>query len=634
MRAVFLSYASQDVDAARRIADALRASGVEVWFDQRELRGGDAWDAKIRRQIHECALFLPVISQHTQDRREGYFRREWRLAVDRLSDMAEDTPFVLPVCVDDTRERGALVPAAFLNVQWTRLASGATPAAFCERVKSLLAPVEPPAQERPTVLARTASPSAAAQPPADIAPAKSIVVLPFENLSPDPDNAYFADGLTEELIADLSKVRTLRVISRTSAMHFRSTTTPLPGIARELNVRYVVEGSVRRAGNSLRITAQLIEAATDIHLWAEKYSGTLDDVFAMQEEVSRAIVGALRIHLDPAERIRLGRRTVSNVEAYDQWMRARSLAVSYSIRGLEGAIARLQEALTGAPGDPLLTATLAWLHCHSGMMGLGGSGAFALAESWAQRALDLDPEVLQGHLALTLIEIVARGRPREALVHAKRALALNPGDPDANQWLSYLYAAIGRHREALALARALKAMDPAEPLWDLWLAWLFGYDGRLDELATVIDSTRQDLTNPHRLWGMAWACAWLGRRQQAIALLESTNASGCFDSYTQQCILLREALRGNRGAFDKALIPELTESARLDGQVASTLAEYFGLFGDLDATLSWLEQAVSRGWINYPLYARTDPFLESLRGEPRFVAFLERVRDQWEHFEL
>jgi len=137
-RAVFLSYASQDAEPARRIADALRAFGVEVWLDQSELRGGDAWDQKIRRQIHECALFLPVISQHTQERAEGYFRREWKLGVDRTQDMAEDVPFIVPVVIDDTSDAHARVPDKFREVQWTRLPGGETRPVFAERVKALL----------------------------------------------------------------------------------------------------------------------------------------------------------------------------------------------------------------------------------------------------------------------------------------------------------------------------------------------------------------------------------------------------------------------------------------------------------------------------------------------------------------
>jgi hypothetical protein len=211
-KAVFLSYASQDAEATRRIAEALRTAGVEVWFDQAELRGGDPWDAKIRRQIHECALFLPIISQHTQERREGYFRREWKLGVDRLNDMVEGTPFVLPVCVDDTRERGALVPVAFLEVQWTRLPGGETPAAFCERVSDLLAPGRPRAPE-PAAAVRPAE-SASANP----APAASIAVLAFANLSRDPDNEYFSDGISEELLNVLAKILGLRVVARTRAV--------------------------------------------------------------------------------------------------------------------------------------------------------------------------------------------------------------------------------------------------------------------------------------------------------------------------------------------------------------------------------------------------------------------------------
>jgi hypothetical protein len=133
-RAVFLSYARDDADAARRIADALRAFGLEVWFDQSELRGGDAWDAKIRKQIKECALFVPVISAATQERGEGYFRREWKLAVERTHDMAAGVAFMVPVVVDDTRADEATVPEEFLRFQWTRLPHGVPSAEFVEQV--------------------------------------------------------------------------------------------------------------------------------------------------------------------------------------------------------------------------------------------------------------------------------------------------------------------------------------------------------------------------------------------------------------------------------------------------------------------------------------------------------------------
>ena len=145
-QAVFLSYASQDAEAVLRIAEALRAAGVEVWFDQDELVGGDAWDAKIRKQIKDCALFMPVISTNTQARREGYFRIEWRLAAQRTHAMADDTPFLVPIVIDDTRDAEALVPAEFKSVQWTRLSGGETPPAFGARVQRL------PCVDRPGML--------------------------------------------------------------------------------------------------------------------------------------------------------------------------------------------------------------------------------------------------------------------------------------------------------------------------------------------------------------------------------------------------------------------------------------------------------------------------------------------------
>ena len=141
-KAVFLSYASQDAEAARHIAEALRSSGIEVWFDQSELRGGDAWDRQIRKQIHDCALFVAIISAQTDERTEGYFRREWRLAVDRTHDIADDTPFLIPVSIDSTPDATARVPDQFHNLQWTRLPAGETPPAFVERVPRLLSPVK------------------------------------------------------------------------------------------------------------------------------------------------------------------------------------------------------------------------------------------------------------------------------------------------------------------------------------------------------------------------------------------------------------------------------------------------------------------------------------------------------------
>ncbi|MDQ5981117.1 MAG: hypothetical protein QG602_4095, partial [Verrucomicrobiota bacterium] len=370
-RAVFLSYAREDAEAARRIADALRAFGLEVWFDQNELRGGDQWDVKIRGQIKACALFIPIISQCTEERTEGYFRREWKLAVDRTHDMAGSRAFLVPVVIDATPEGGAAVPEEFMKAQWTRLPGGAPSPEFVTQIKRLLeAPRKPTLKEhaRPPTLtpfleqawqAKEAAAQAAVQkqrnrsrwtvgaviavvaaiatavwvgrkpaaspeasapsqptptvapvvvlPPASILPSpsnpaapdsKSIAVLPFANLSADKDNEFFADGVHEDVITSLAKIRDLKVISRTSVLAYRDTASRnLKKIAAELGVANMLEGSVRRVGNKIRVTAQLIDARTDEHLWAETYDGDADDIFALQAKLAQQIATALKANL-------------------------------------------------------------------------------------------------------------------------------------------------------------------------------------------------------------------------------------------------------------------------------------------------------------------------------------------------
>ena len=281
-KAIFLSYASQDAESARRVADALRKADLAVWFDQSELRGGDAWDATIRTRIKECVLFVPFISKNTESRSEGYFRLEWKLAVDRSHLMADDQPFLMPVVIDDISDAKARVPDRFRERQWSRLSDGAAIAAFAERVVQAIA-------RHSHVAAKQSSP----EQPRGTSARKAIAVLPLANMSADPENEYFSDGVTEDIINALAKVPGIQVASRTSSFAFKGKDIDVRQIGDKLSVTSVLSGSVRKIGNRIRIVVQFVNVESGYHIWSETYDRQLEDVFAIQDEISRAIVDAL-----------------------------------------------------------------------------------------------------------------------------------------------------------------------------------------------------------------------------------------------------------------------------------------------------------------------------------------------------
>ena len=532
--AIFLSYASQDAEAARRICEALRAGGVEVWLDQSELAGGDAWDQKIRQQIKECALFVPIISANTQARREGYFRREWKQAAARTHDMADGTPFILPVVIDATRDADSLVPDEFRVVQWTRWSGGQPTSHFIERVKSLLdgkvvawafqpmadqsnMPHGQKARAFPAnrgwrwiaiaaVIAmggtltyfatRTREPSSASnfkllpseatrtsieRRASDESPlrttqnsqssalpsGKSIAVLPFANLSPDAENAFFTDGMHEELLTALAKIRDLKVISRTSVLAYRDPAKRnLRQIAAELGVAHVLEGSVRREGNQVRITVQLIDAATDAHRWADNYTGRLTDVFQLQADISTRIAQTLAATLSPAEKAALVPKLTRNPVAYDLYLKGKSnFGMGYLGRGsaqFEAAITKpLEQAVAMDSTFAAAWAALGQAHLQTYTRFDSTPGRLAKAKDAIDRALHLDPTVAEGHVALGFYFGHAIGDWPRAVEQYAHALALVPGHSDAIYQFASAQFRLGRWAEGMANFERVAALDPA-----------------------------------------------------------------------------------------------------------------------------------------------------------------------------
>jgi TolB-like protein/Tfp pilus assembly protein PilF len=512
--AVFLSYSREDSDVARRLADALRAFGMEVWFDQNELRGGDAWDAKIRTQIRTCKLFVAVISAATQARGEGYFRREWKIAVERTHDMASGVPFLLPVAIDDTGETDALVPDEFMRVQWTRLAHGVPTPAFVEQVKRLLegkgtitrgsrpASAEPTGRESgaakkkipawtwglPTavvvaiVVAVSVSnknhaptpavplPIANGQSPAPPAtPAvsdKSIAVLPFENMSEDKDNnAFFADGIHEDLLTNLALIPELKVISRTSVMQYRGTSKTTRQIGTELGVAYVLEGSVRRAGNKVRVTGQLINTQTDEHVWAKSYDRDLTDIFAIQAALSQEIASALSAAISPQTQKFITRRPTENAAAYDLYLKARDLSNRSPISSttaLREQEALLKKAVGMDPNFAAAWGELSRVHALFVFWGIDGSAArLAEADAAMAQAIRIAPDAPEVIEALGTYAYYAYRDYARATEQYEKLAKLQPNNAVVYSSLGLIERREGRWAQSLADFHRAVELDPA-----------------------------------------------------------------------------------------------------------------------------------------------------------------------------
>lgn len=671
-RPIFISYAREDTGAARRIAEALRDQGMEVWFDQNELRGGDAWDQKIRKQIRECALFIPIISANTEGRGEGYFRLEWRLATERTHLMAEGVPFVAPVAVDATNDSGSTVPAEFLKVQWSRLPGGLPTPEFVDQIQRLLrlprtpvpgaAPARDPGRVAATPRRRgvgwvaagaglavlaigiffavlrkpAAGPApAAAAPPSPILPAalseKSIAVLPLTNLSEEKDSAFFADGMHDELITDLAAIADLKVISRTSVLQYRDTKENLRSIGRELGVAYILEGSVRHAGDRVHVNAQLIDSRTDTHVWAGTFDKETPDVFLLQAALAQQIAAALQAKLTPSETKRIERPRGASVEVYEKAQRARQIIfdTAMTLADYHTAENLAKEAVEKEPNFALGWATLGHVDVAFVYRGFDRSTRRAKeARAAIDQALKIDPELPEGHWALgryyqtvdtsvPLLESMKLARaelerartdmpnePRilsdisssvfyrdgefdEAIALQRRSVELNPKDPLAHYNLGRMYNALGRTEEAISSFEEARRLNPSFIAAVCFLATEYIFKGDLPGAEATIRSLPAGDQSDRSVY-FRWMIAFYKRDvREAIRILDESpvpffhdnNFFGPRETLVGQTLIMAGDLAGARAKFEAAEAQLAKEEARDDAPdnlIHATIAAYLG----------------------------------------------------------
>jgi len=461
---------------------------------------------------------------------------------------------------------------------------------------------------------------------------KSIVVLPFDNMSPDPGDAYFSDGLTEEIITHLSYLRSLRVISRNSAMVLKGTEKDTRTIGRELDVQYVLEGSVRKAGNDLRITAQLIDAASDTHIWAEKYDGVLDDVFGIQEQVSRSIVDALQLKLSPSEKERLAERPIEDLGAYECYLKARHEIEGFTVDGTRRAIQHLESALEIVGPNALLFAGMGYAHFQRTNLGMAQEEAIVDAEENVSEALAMDPDSPFALAVSGLVKFSFRGKPQEAVNLLKRALAANPNEPLALMYVGGAYAMMAG--KTVAAGSVLERLEKVDPLGTMTY-WLRGalpfFEGDFRAASTEWGELLK--INPDNPLIKAWtapAVAYAGDLEGALHLLTDPLLPDGEDAGSRFCRIQSSALKGDKAGALREITPEFRQTVNRDGAWAWLAAAPLAFVGAVDEAVGLLEHGVRRGgFINYPMLSEHD-----LRGDPRYQALLEEAKQRWENFEV
>jgi serine/threonine-protein kinase len=451
----------------------------------------------------------------------------------------------------------------------------------------------------------------------------TVAVLPFVNLSADPENEYFADGITEDVIAQLAKIRALKVISRTSVMRFKNHEQSLREIGAKLEATTILEGSVRRAGDRVRIVAQLIEVDTDQHLWAETYDRRLTDIFGIQTDVALHIAAALRAELSRDERSRIGKEPTDDLEAYQLYLQGRYCYLRFTVEGFrtstqyfERAIARDAEYAMAYVGLALAYTELA----ETG--GLPPDEAFTRGKAAAKRALAIDSELGEGHCALAYVTFVSEFDWTGAEREFKRALELTPGNADAYDLYGRMCASLERYDEAIALQRRAQELDPLVHKVDLATAYLRA--GAYDEALQA--ATRATDLDPQYARGHAtigWVLVLQGRHDEGLARLQTAVALSA--GHTLWLAQLAQAY-GMTGHVDKAreLLGQLEDRARREYVSPYHLAYVHTGLGDRERAIDYLERAYTER--AGAVYGIKGSFLfKPLHGHPRFTALLRKM---------
>jgi adenylate cyclase len=449
-----------------------------------------------------------------------------------------------------------------------------------------------------------------------------LAVLPFSNISPDPKDEYFADGLTEELITVLSQLRGLRVIARTSVMQYKSTTKSVPQIGGELRVSSILEGSVRKAGNRLRVTAQLIDVGSEGHVWANTYDRDLDDIFAVQSEIAAKVASSLKVQLLEKDMDRIEKRSGSSVEAYTLLLKGRFHLQRWAPESFRTAIKYFEEAIAHDPNYAAAYAGLAEAHATLGFMEVVDlNEAYPKAEEYARRALKLDESLAEAHLSLA-IALLNRydfaGRDKELT----RALELNPNLAHAHLLRSEDFAFRRMWDDSLREVEKALELDPLSARTEGWAGTRYLYAGQYDKaIQHLKNAVELDPKNSAALSNLGLAHIQKGMIQEGLEEVKRAAEGSSSPCYPD---LAYAYVKAGKPEEARGLLPKLFQSSEGGRAHPVAIGGVYAALGEKEKALEWLERAFEDRRA-YLVSIRDDFVFESVRGDPRFQSLLQKM---------
>jgi serine/threonine-protein kinase len=455
-------------------------------------------------------------------------------------------------------------------------------------------------------------------------PAKSIAVLPFENLSGNPENAYFTDGIQEEILMRLAKIADLRVVSRTSTVRYKSSPDNLRGIATQLGVANVLEGSVQRTADRVHVNVQLIKAASDAHLWAEAYDRKLTDIFAVESEIAKTIAETLQARLTGSEERAISVKPTANFDAHQLYLKGRYLWNRRTGENLKKALAYFQQA---AEKDPTYALAYAGMADACILIPIYAAGTpqdyLPRARAAAQKAVELDDTLAEAHNSLAAVFSYDFEFDQAAKEH-ERAISLNPNYATAHQWYGQVLAAVGEFDRAIAEEKRALELDPVSPIISANLGVVYTRARRYDEAIAQLRETVE--MHPEFYWAhrfLGWALELKGATSEAIG--EYHKAFELSDDPVVLALLAHADVSVGKQHEARQILAQLTEEAKVRYVPAYAFAVIHLALGEKDQALDWLEKAARDHDGFYSNSIKVDPYLDPLRGDPRFEALVSAI---------